>query len=81
MMPLVRVKEATKSRLDALGETMLRLFKAGAPGIETHSHPAGSFVSADHVIWRAIQALEVDLEADLELYHVSSRPKKVKAQD
>jgi hypothetical protein len=63
-----------------MGETLLRLSRAGAPGIETQRHPAGNFVPADHVISRAIKALEVELEADLELYHVSSRPKKAKAQ-
>ena len=75
-MALVRLKTETKSRLDQLGETMLRLSRAGAPGIRVADHRAGQYVPADAVISRAIQALEVELEADLELFHVSKGGRK-----
>ena len=76
---MIRLRPETKTQLEQLGETMLKLAKAGAPGIRVSNHAAGQYVTADEVVSHAAKALATELEADLENFHVSKPKRKGQA--
>ena len=61
-MAMIRVSEDTKEQVDHLAKKLLDLNRQGsAPAVRISRHRAGDFVSADEVVWLALEALQIEI--------------------
>lgn len=62
-MPMIRVSEDTKGQVDHLAKQLLELNQqGGAPAVRISRHRAGDFISADEVVWLALEALQIEIK-------------------
>ena len=61
-MPQIRLSEETKAKVDTMAKQLLDLNQqGGAPAVRLSRHRAGDFVSADEVVWLALEALQIEI--------------------